>query len=560
MLRKLAVLLLAAPSLPAQTAAFPLVSAASFQRDAALAPEMIVTGFSTAITAPPVSAGAMLQATLAGFSVDVRDSAGVDRSAPLFSVAPGQISFLVPAGTAPGAAAVSLRTGDRVAATTVARVAGISPGLFTANASGSGAPAGFALLVAADGTRAQTELFQAAIGGGYLARPVPRGAAQIYLTLFGTGLRGSRGTVTATLAGKPVPVAAAVAHGTFAGLDQVNLGPLPSGPGDSRGEAELVLSVDSQPANTVTVALNPPALGEWGTRGTLLEANSELAVAELNGRIYALGGYPSNRQTKDTVQVYDPVEDRWELTTPLPIPLNHSMAASANGKLYMIGGQLTDAGAANFSDRVFEYDPTGRQWRERARMPSARGGGSAAVWAGRIYVAGSRPPRGADFAVYDPQADSWRALPDLPTQRNHSAAAAVDGKIYIIGGRFEGGFQSPQSDAVEIFDPGSNTWSVGAKMPKPRGGLNAVEAHGCIHAFGGEGNATGPNNLYPDHDVYNPVTNTWRSLGPMPIPVHGVTGAVFLPGLIYLPGGGTSQGGSSGSLHHQVFRPGIVCR
>ncbi len=226
----------------------------------------------------------------------------------------------------------------------------------------------------------------------------------------------------------------------------------------------------------------------------------------------------------------------------------------------MIGGQTTDAGAGNFSDRVFEYDPATRQWRERARMPTARGAGVAVVVDGKIYVAGGRPPRGADFAVYDPQADSWRALPDLPTQRNHLAGAPVGGKVYIVGGRFEGGAGSPQSDAVEVYDPAANTWSSRARMPKPRGGINGLEAHGCIHVFGGEGNAGGPNGLHPDHDVYNPATDTWTRLLPMPIPVHGVTGAVFLGGLIYLPGGGTNQGGNSGSLHHQVFRPDMVCR
>jgi hypothetical protein len=46
----------------------------------------------------------------------------------------------------------------------------------------------------------------------------------------------------------------------------------------------------------------------------------------------------------------------------------------------------------------------------------------------------------------------------------------------------------------------------------------------------------------------------------MPIPVHGVTGLAFLSGLIYLPGGGTAQGGSSGGTQHQVYRPGLTCR
>jgi hypothetical protein len=47
---------------------------------------------------------------------------------------------------------------------------------------------------------------------------------------------------------------------------------------------------------------------------------------------------------------------------------------------------------------------------------------------------------------------------------------------------------------------------------------------------------------------------------PMPIPVHGVTGAVFIHGLIYLPGGGNQIGGASGTLLHQVYRPALTCK
>src|SRR5262249_9628754 len=150
---------------------------------------------------------------------------------------------------------------------------------------------------------------------------------------------------------------------------------------------------------------------------------------------------------------------------------------------------------------------------------------------------------------------SWHTLPDLPTARNHLAGAAISGKIYIIGGRFEGGFQSRQTDVVEVYDPATNSWAARAPMPKARGGINGLEAYGCIHIFGGEGNSGASNGLHPEHDVYNPITNTWSRLAAMPILVHGVTGAVFLNGLIYLPGGGTSEGGSSGGTQHQVYRP-----
>lgn len=304
----------------------------------------------------------------------------------------------------------------------------------------------------------------------------------------------------------------------------------------------------------------PPAPGEWGTRAPLLEANSEMSVAELLGKIYVIGGYPANRVSVATVQVFDPATDSWKLTSRLPVTLNHTMAASANGKLYLIGGQISNAGDGPFVNTVFEYDPANATWTARAPMPTSRGAGAAAVVDGKIYVAGGRPPRGSDFAVYDPRQNTWRVLADLPTQRNHLAAAAIGGRIYVAGGRYEAGFQSPRTDAVERYDPATNTWTVRARMLRPRGGVNGLEALGCLHLFGGEGNAESPTGVFPDHDVYDPTADRWTRLDPMPVPVHGVTGAAFLNDLIDLPGGGVAQGGSSGSNVHQVYRPKISCR
>ena len=51
----------------------------------------------------------------------------------------------------------------------------------------------------------------------------------------------------------------------------------------------------------------------------------------------------------------------------------------------------------------------------------------------------------------------------------------------------------------------------------------------------------------------------WAALPRLPTPVHGVTGAAFVNGLIYIPGGGTMQGGSSGSTIFQVYRPAMRC-
>jgi N-acetylneuraminic acid mutarotase len=244
------------------------------------------------------------------------------------------------------------------------------------------------------------------------------------------------------------------------------------------------------------------------------------------------------------------------------------MAAGVNGKLYVIGGEIAGAGATagglppgtpGFVDSVYEYDPATATWTQKSPMPTARSGGVTAVIDGKIYVAGGRPPGGHDFAVYDTRTDTWTKLPDLPTQRNHLAAAAIGGKMYVAGGRFGGGVGSEMTAALEVYDPRTNRWESRAPLPAPRAGVNGVEARGCFFVFGGEGNDAHPQGIFEEMEAYNPVTNTWTKLQPLPVPVHGVTGAVFADGWIHLVGGGTARGGSSGSTHHQVYRPDITC-
>ena len=76
------------------------------------------------------------------------------------------------------------------------------------------------------------------------------------LILFGTGLR-NRSALTAVsckLGGTDAPVSFAGAQGGFAGLDQINVGPL-SRSLAGRGEVEVLLTVEGKTANTVRIAI-----------------------------------------------------------------------------------------------------------------------------------------------------------------------------------------------------------------------------------------------------------------------------------------------------------------
>ena len=126
----------------------------------------------------------------------------------------------------------------------------VAPALFSADVSGQGPAAASFLRVDSDGSRSQALTFdpetQASI-------PIDLGAEgdQVFLLLFGTGIRGFTSEVGAAVGGESVPVLGALPQGQFVGLDQVNLGPLPptlSG----RGEVNITLTVDGLPANVVT--------------------------------------------------------------------------------------------------------------------------------------------------------------------------------------------------------------------------------------------------------------------------------------------------------------------
>jgi N-acetylneuraminic acid mutarotase len=299
-----------------------------------------------------------------------------------------------------------------------------------------------------------------------------------------------------------------------------------------------------------------PAPGQWGQKAPLLEPNSEFTLASTGGKIYVLGGYPAGRVSVKTVQIYDIAADSWTRGPDLPEVNNHGIAAAHDGVIYLFGGQ-TDPNTA-YVDTVYALDTrqgANASWVGKAAMPTKRSAGAAVVFQDKIYVVGGRSPRSHDFASYDPKADRWETLPDLPSQRNHIVAELISGKVHVFGGRLGGGFQSDKTAAHEVYDPATRRWSVAAPMLKPRSGINSATAYGCVHVWGGEEQA----GVFADHDYYDPRTDSWTKLPDMPIPIHGVTGATFAEGLIYVTGGGTKVGGSSGSLLNQVYRPNVRC-
>lgn len=311
----------------------------------------------------------------------------------------------------------------------------------------------------------------------------------------------------------------------------------------------LTLTACSRPAAVAPSAIpRSTTTQQWIELAPMNEPRQEVAVAELGGRIYVIGGFRADGSTSHTVEVYDPATDSWSFAAPLPLALNHATAATVNGRAYVVGGHPPSGPAA--VDTVLEYDPAANQWTPKAPMPTARGALAIGVVDGKIYAAGGSPePRERDFAVYDPAADGWTVLPPMPTPRNHLAAAGLNGKFYAVGGR-SGGIGGI-TGILEEFDPAVGAWAARPPMPTARGGIAGVTASGRLFVFGGEGNEEHPAGIFEQVEAYDPIADGWQRLPPMLIPSHGISAAA-LGGVIYIPGGAVVQGFGVASIHQAL--------
>ncbi len=218
----------------------------------AVAPGSLASLFGTDLAAVTVQANVQpLPTALGGVSLSIMDSAGTAREASLLYVSPTQINFVVPDGTATGAAQFVVSNGSTTQ-TFNGTIASVDPTLFSV---GGNVAAASAIMTQANDSKVQSPVpvFQCS-ASGCVAVPIDLEVdTPIYLTLYGTGIRGrsALADVTVTIGGVAVPVQYAGPTPNFIGLDQVNV-PLVLGLRGS-GLCSVVVSVDGQASNAVMI-------------------------------------------------------------------------------------------------------------------------------------------------------------------------------------------------------------------------------------------------------------------------------------------------------------------
>ena len=194
---------------------------------------------------------------LQGASVTVTDSLGTKRLAGLWNVGPTAIVFLVPNQVSLGSASVITNLAGTASEPFSVEILAIAPGLYSANLDGTGIAWGYAIRVDADG-ESSFELitdFDAPVGS---RTPIPVSLGpetdDVYLRLWGTGIRGWTRELRASVGDRDVEVHASFPDPQAPGNDIVDLGPLPRSLAGS-GEVGIVLVADGRSSNSVTFSI-----------------------------------------------------------------------------------------------------------------------------------------------------------------------------------------------------------------------------------------------------------------------------------------------------------------
>jgi subtilisin family serine protease len=298
------------------------------------------------------------------------------------------------------------------------------------------------------------------------------------------------------------------------------------------GGSELRFSVHARIGNEPA----GPATAVWRPRVPLPRRLSDHAlVAHPNGKIYSLGGFQNSLGAVAQVYIYDPATDRWSTGASRPAP-DRGMAAAVgqDGRIYTFSSTYPLSAG---------YDPALDLWSPIPSPPidQVREAAAATGPDGRIYLIGGEGVSANDplptLQIFDPPSQSWTIGPPVPTARYQAEmVCARDGRLYVLGGRT--GFAEPPLDLVEIFDPAKARWEAGPPMPAPRAHFAAaVGADGRIYVLGGK-NAYVHNEgtFFATSDVYDPRTRTWSTGPPLPGPL-GECAAAPAGGSVFVAGG-----------------------
>ena len=241
-----------------------------------------------------------------------------------------------------------------------------------------------------------------------------------------------------------------------------------------------------------------PKKNQWVKLANIPKPTMNLALAAVNGKIYAIGG----DTFKDTNREYNPLTNTWKIVEPMPTARQHIDCGVLGNDIFIMGG-LTSW--KDITKKNEAYNVLSNTWSEKAAIPSLRNNAAVVALDSLIYVIGGAGTKeniwGDVWTVetYNMISDKWVQKNNLPLLLFKPGAVVVNNEIYILGGQTRINGKDDCSDKVFIYKPKSDKWVEITQLPKKNVFFGCVTIENKIYVIGG---TIGGN---PDWETYNTI-------------------------------------------------------
>ncbi|WP_438029549.1 kelch repeat-containing protein [Sorangium sp. So ce233] len=298
-----------------------------------------------------------------------------------------------------------------------------------------------------------------------------------------------------------------------------------------------------------TVLVDP----RWKLKRTMSTGREGHTATPLpDGRVLVAGGMDIDGSILDSAEIFDPVSDTW-----LPAERMHTARTFHTATQLPDGSVLITGGFGGAPDESWLasaelFDPAAGTWTPLDSMLVARDSHTATpLGGGRVLVAGGANQESAmtrSAEVLDLASGAWSPVGDMLTARTaHIAVPLPGGEVMVAGGMLHvepGGISTLSS--AEVFDPATNTWRSIQPMIDDRSSSTAtVLPDGRVLVAGGDRHdvidGVGHWSTIDSAEVFDPVSGMWSPIPPMRAARYGHTASLLADGRVLVAGGGGAR-------------------
>ena len=277
-----------------------------------------------------------------------------------------------------------------------------------------------------------------------------------------------------------------------------------------------------------------------------------------SGKVLLAGGYTVG-PVSNTAELFDPALGTF--TSLLPNTMTsahaeHTATLLPSGKVLIAGGDTGASPLGSGTTNIAElFDSVSGSFTPAASLGVARFFPTATLLPdGKVLIAGGEPGTGPTTTaeLFDPASGTFSLLSNtmnVPRYR-HTATLLTNGKVLIVGGQMTsiaGG-----TDAAELFDPASGTFTLLPPMTSPRWTHTATFLpNGKVLITGGL--ISSDYIVTNTAELFDPVSNTFTAVGSMSVrrDLHAAT--LLANGKVLIAGGFNPNSGGLDTA--EIFDP-----